>query len=187
MEGGRELIERARKGDSEARGELYLRFEEMLRAYLDRRTGPRLARAVSLSDLCQETFVGAMDALRVLPTGATIDDFRGILLRHARWMVGKQAEKHRGFRGESVLGDGVAADRVAGNEPSAGEVTRRDEASWLADLVEQLDPGQAAVVRLRLAGRSFADIAAELSIREGTARQRYLRGSRALRRMVEGR
>ena len=186
MDDGRDLIERARAGDSQARGELYVHFEGTLRSYLDRKTGAKLARAVSLSDLCQETFLGALDALRVLPSGATLDDFRGILLRHALWTVGKQVEKHRAFRGESVLGEAVPDARVPASEPSEGDVTRRDEAGWLAELVERLEAEQAAVVRLRLDGRSFAEIAAELSIREGTARQRYLRGSRALREMVEG-
>ena len=178
-------MQAARAGDRAARNALYERFEPRLRAYLARRVGKKLTRAVSVSDLCQDTFLQVLDALRVLPEDATLDDFQGLLFRHAQWIVGKQAEKHGGFRGEST--PGAAVDPVAppNDGRSKGEVTRLDELEWLRALVGTLPEDQAAVVRLRLDGRTFAEIARELGIRADGARQRYLRGSLALRRRVE--
>ena len=182
---GQALIEAARRGDGPARDVLYRRFESQLRGYLARRVGSRLARAVSLSDLSQDTFIGALDAMRVLPGDATLDDFRGILYQHAQWVLGKQVEKHRGFRGESILGDAPLEAGTPRAADTRGEVTRLDELEWLAALVERLPEDQRAVVRLRMEGCAFAEIAAVLGIQEDTARQRYLRGSLALRRLVE--
>jgi RNA polymerase sigma factor (sigma-70 family) len=179
------LIEAARRGESTAREELFHRFETPLRGYLSRKVGARLARAVSISDLCQDTFIGALDAMRVLADGATLDDFQAILYQHANWVVGKHVEKHRAFRGESILGDTPLDVGAAREERSRGEVTRLDELEWLRMLVERLPEEQRAVFQLRLEGRPFAEISAALGIQEDTARQRFLRGSLALRRLAQ--
>jgi len=180
-----ERLRRAREGDSDAVEDLYRHFEAPLRRYLDRKTGAALARAVSISDLCQETFVQALGALRVLPAHATFDDFRGVLFRHALWMLGKHAERNREFVGESVLGERSACDDAPQSERTSGELTRLDEIGWIREQLERLDPDHAAVLRLRFEGQSFAQIAAALDIREGAARQRFLRGSRELRRVMQ--
>ena len=48
-------------------------------------------------------------------------------------------------------------------------------------LLGRLEPKYADVVRLRLEGLAFADIAARLGTREDTARQRFARVMRVLR------
>ena len=181
------LIERARGGEARAREELYVRFERPLREYLNRTVGRRLSRAVSLSDLCQETFVRAFDALRILPDEATVDDFRGILWQHARWYVGKQVEKHKGFAGESALGELPLDEATPETLASAGDVTRLDELEWLHGLVERLPTDQAVVLRKRFAGHPFAVIGEDLGIPEDTARKRYLRATVALKKLIDSR
>lgn len=178
-------LARAREGDAAAVEALYRRFDAPLRRYLERKTGAALARAVSLSDLCQDTFLQALDALRVLPPHATFDDFRGVLFRHALWMLGKHADRHREFVGESVLGERDTPVDAPASERSSGELTRLDEIGWIREQLERLEPEQADVLRRRFEGQSFAEIAEALGIREGAARQRFLRGSRELRRLTQ--
>lgn len=185
-EAERALLSRARAGERAARDELYVRFRGTLEAYLGRKVGARLGRAVSLSDLSQDSFLQALGGLERLPERATFDDFRGLLFQHARWVLGKQVDRHRDFVGESIAGEGAASGRAQPGPESAGSVTQADETAWLVELVEALPKEQADVVRLRLEGLSFSEVAERLGIREGSARQRYLRGSRELRRRVEG-
>ncbi len=183
-EDDRQLIKRAREGDSAAREALFMRFERPVGDYLHRIVGERLARVVSNSDLTQEAFIQALDAMRVLPEDATSDDFLGILLQHARWLVGKQVEKHRAFQGES-MGNVTPSNRGDTPEVSTGAVTRQDEIEWLMGHIDRLPPKQATILRKRFSGVEFASIAAEFGISEEAAQKRYLRASLALKRLVD--
>ena len=59
--------------------------------------------------------------------------------------------------------------------------TRHDANRWLRALVSRLDEKYAGVVRLYLEGRTTAEIAEELGIREETARKRLTRAVAKLR------
>ena len=65
-------------------------------------------------------------------------------------------------------------------------MTQRDESRWLAEKVDQLPVKLAEVLRLRLMGREFAEIALELGQTEEATRKRYLRGLNQLRGRLRG-
>ena len=181
------VVASARRGDRNARAVLHERFADRLAAFLRGRVGPKLGRAVSISDLCQESFLRSYDALHTLPEGADGSDFEAILYRNARWVVGSQARKHKHFDGESAVDSGYAA-RIPDPDyaTNSGVVTREDEVRWLEAQVARLKRDQAAVVRRRLEGMAFERIAEELDISEYAARKRFLRGALELRRFAEG-
>ena len=78
------------------------------------------------------------------------------------------------------------AERVpdAGAAERTGEVTRVDRSEWLAAHVDRLAGASAEVLRMRLMGAEFADIARELDLKEDAVRRRYLRGINELRGLM---
>jgi len=181
------LVREARSGSIEAQESLYQAFVAPLRGYLTSRCGPQVVRAVSIDDLCQETFLRSFEAIGVLPHDAGIEAFRGLIFRNAGWLIGKTLRKFERQQGESAIGVPVA-DAI--HDPlgtrSQGTVTREDGEHWLFALIDRLESGHAAVLRLRMRGAQFDAIAEELEISVDAARKRYLRGSKLLRSMVDG-
>lgn len=174
-----ELLQRATAGDERARAELVAAHTERLHRYMARRSGARLRRDISTSDLVQEVFLRVFTALPAMPADASADTFRRWLYRHADWVManhGKAAARHHG---ESA---GDAAEReVVAKHSSTGAVTHADEVAWLQALLARLPSKYADVVRLRLEGMAFDDIGRRLGIAEEAARQRFARVLQALR------
>ncbi len=175
-----DLLARALDGSTEAHGELFDRMSPRLRAFFRKSVGKRLARAVSVSDLCQETFLRSLRVIETLPADARVRHFHGALYRNARWLVADQARRTHDFQGESAA-ESPGELLVGDSGHATGPVTSTDERRWLHEHVGALDPGIEAVVRLRMQGRSFADLARELGLKESTARKRFLRGALLLR------
>ena len=65
-----------------------------------------------------------------------------------------------------------------------GPVTLRDHNLWLRRLVSRLDHKYSSVLELYLDGRSFPEIASQLSITESSARKRFLRAARQAKEMT---
>jgi hypothetical protein len=142
--------------------------------------GRGLLRTTSIDDLEQEILLGTRAHVARLREGATMDDFLALLQQHARWAVGKAARARQGFEGESAV---VEKGRsLSSPDASMGPVTLEDERSWLQGRIDALEVGQAAVVRGRMAGKTFGQIGAELSIGEDAARKRYAVAAAALAR-----
>ena len=181
------LIQEAKAGSQSARGELFEQMSPALQGYLRRKVGQRLGRAVSISDIAQESFLRSFDELGRLERGAGMDDFKGLLYQHAQWLLGKAARKNRDFLGESVVGSPLPAtlrDRQA--SMTTGEVTRADRRGWLQRQIERLGPEDAQILQMRGRGMSFDEIATELDLQVATAQKRCLRASRRLRTLLEG-
>ncbi|MEM7309363.1 MAG: sigma-70 family RNA polymerase sigma factor [Planctomycetota bacterium] len=174
---GAELVRRAQAGEPEALNELLERASPAVRRALQRLVGARLARQVSLSDLEQEVLLQGVQAVRRLPAGAGPEDLLALLLQHARWSVGRAAERRVGPERES-LGAVEAAPRPAS---SLGAITRADELSWFRRRIVALETPLRDVVLGRLEGRTFREIGAELGIGEEAARKRYLRAALSLK------
>lgn len=173
------LLERASSGDRAARDELMRRFEVELKTYTTQRLGLKLRRQWSVADVCQEVFLQVFRGLDTLPADASLDTFKGRLFQNAIWMIDRMARRGARFAGESAGND---LERAA---DASGGVTRTDELEWLKALAERLrDPYRSVLVR-RLAGRGFAEIAAELGDSEAAVRKRYVRAFRMLREIVE--
>ncbi|MBJ01570.1 MAG: hypothetical protein CMK00_01725 [Planctomycetes bacterium] len=178
-DGHRDLIGRALNGSTAAREQLLHLCTPELSRFVARSMGGHLKRAYSVEDICQDTFLRALGALDALPSGADYNDFRGVLYQHAHWVLARKGRQAGLFRGESA-GD---ADRVeARANATEGEVTRADERAYLGAAVARLTPDLARVVRLRLDGLSFSEIAKATATPEGTLRKRFMRASKAIRK-----
>lgn len=176
------LLEAARAGDPAARDRLAALVAPELRGFTDRHMGARLKRHLSISDVCQDVIVQALDALPALRPEATLDDFRRVLFQRARWLLldrGRGAQRHAG---ESVAPD---ADSPQEQGTRTGLVTRGDELRHLRALVERLDPRYGDVIALRIEGRRFAEIAVAQNDTESNVRKRYQRAVAALRHQLE--
>ena len=181
----RALIEVARRGDRSAQDRLIQRCAPSLENYLGRQMGAGLRRYASVSDLGQEVLLRAIHVMDRLPEDASFADFERLLRRQARWLATDHARAARNFAGESAAEVPLDEARDPRSVESRGSVTNSDEAVWFAGLVDRLDPDLAEVVRLRLDGLSFAEIASRTGIELNAARKRYLRAAGRLRRLGE--
>jgi hypothetical protein len=77
------LVAAAKDGDLEARGTLLTRYESLVRGYLQKRMGEKLARYATVDDLLQEVLLRGAQAIEKLRPGARGEDLRGLLLMHA--------------------------------------------------------------------------------------------------------
>jgi RNA polymerase sigma-70 factor (ECF subfamily) len=170
-----ELVERARRGDGDAFGELVRANQEIAfrTAYLITRN------AADAEDAAQDAFLKAHRALHRFRRGAPL---RPWLLR----IVANEARNRRRSAGRR---DALAL-RAAAHAPSGdaapspeGQAIAADDRRRLLARVEALPEDQ----RLVVACRAFLDLsehetAAVLGVREGTVKSRY---SRALDRLRE--
>ncbi len=176
------LVEAARGGDCGARDVLFRLSERFLRRYISLQAGPKLRRFLSLSDMCQDTYLRALMGLERLREGATPEDFRALLLTQARWAVQDRARQVKRLAGESSAPEGLSA--AADSKPRTGVVTRADELEQLRKHLLQLPEPYADVLRLRAEGMTRAAIAERLGISHEAVKKRLLRGSVKLRELV---
>lgn len=170
-----ELMQRVRAGDREAFSELVDRHKDAVVNYLARLTGDR-DRA---EDLAQETF------LRLFRSAASYTEqgfLRAFLFRIATNLV--RSEERREKRLRLLM---PFLGRREHDEPSA------PSGLLLQELHRQV-AGAVATLPLRyrvplvlheIEGWSYADIAQELSCREGTVKSRIHRGRQHLRQKLE--
>ena len=152
-------------------------WEARMPTSVSRERGIHLRRTASVADLRQETLTSLLAVLPHLREGALLEDVRALANQHTGWILARQGRCARHFDGESTLhADGLRAITPSAGAPSTGAVTARDQERWLAERVEQLDPDQAAVVRLRLEGREFEEIGRELGIPAAPRRSSACRG-----------
>lgn len=180
------LLQRALAGDAEAQRQLVDDNAAALRRYLDRRMGARLRRAVSAADLSQDVFARVFAAMAAMPAEATARSFRLWLFRHANFVLANHGGKAQRAVGESAVAPGDVDVPAAVGDSSTGDVTRGDQVAWLRALLDRLEPKYRDVVRLRLEGLSFGEIAAQLDLQAATARQRFARVMRVLKEQHGG-
>lgn len=181
------VLRRAFSGSREAKEELVLRYGPELRAFIESKTGPKLRRHISVSDLTQETFMKVFRAsLKTIPEGETLEGFRRRLFQNAIWMIRRQAKRYRRAVGESSCPE---TPRELGTDPTKerGEVTRADELAWLLLLSSRIGEKYGDILRLRAQGKEFSEIARALEITEQAARKRCERAIRALREALKAR
>ncbi|MBK8101009.1 MAG: RNA polymerase sigma factor [Planctomycetes bacterium] len=176
------LLQQARDGDPAAWQSLVDGHRPKLQRYLIRRMGVRLRRCCSVSDLAQEVFTRMLQAIQAAPEDAAEATFQRWLFRHADWVLA-----NRGLQARRHFGESAVPTSASVSSPATGPVTRQDEAAWLQRLLAHLDPAHGEVVRLRLAGATFAVIGERLGITEANARQRFSRVVRELAATRAGR
>ncbi len=188
--GQRETVERwisgARREDHEAIDGLCRHYEPRVRAYVQARVGPRLARWVEPADIVQGVLFEVLGALGRVPAQATERDLLRRLLRTARSRIQDAARRHARDAGETAMP--VAPSQIRREPASMGSVSREDEKRWIHELVAWLPEKYREVVRLcALEERSFVEAGRELGTTPDAVRMRYERARRMLGEKLEAR
>lgn len=170
------LVERARRGDDEAR-------EALVRRYLPDvyRVTSRILRDRDLAeDAAQDAMVNALGGLHGFRGDAA---FRTWLLRIAV-NAARSLGRRQGRRREISL---VDADDPPSRAPDpAAQTVTRTEVERVEALLEQLPPKQRMAVALRAQqGLAYPEIAVALSCSEGAARVNYHLGIKRLRELCK--
>lgn len=169
-----EVLARAQAGDSEAFGELYDRYVDIVSRYVGARVG---SRALA-EDLTSETFLRALRRIDSFTWQGR--DLGSWLVTIARNLVADHYSSSR-VRREVVTGDVVevgAGQRVDGPEDS---VVSRLDARALRAAVERLAPEQRECVRLRfLSEMSVRETAEAMNRNDGAVRALQYRALRSL-------
>jgi RNA polymerase sigma-70 factor (ECF subfamily) len=177
----RDLMARVCRGEARAAAEMFHQFEAQVRLEVHMRLrDPRLRRLIDEADVCQSVMLSFFVRARLGEYDLTDpNELRRLLAGMARNKVAAQARRHsadrRDFRRAAGLG---AADAVpaAGDTPSqlvAGE-------ELLREVRARLSAEEGRIAELRGAGRSWAEVAAELG---GSADARRVQFQRAVARV----
>lgn len=168
------LIERARRGDTEAFGELVWRYRDTVYTLAVRLVGPDLA-----PDVTQEALIRAWRAMPRFRGDAALGTWLHRITVNTAWTMRKRAARHETSQLEESI-----EDPDAGPEHAGILVGVRAE---LRDALEQLTPGQRAVLVLRdVYGWTHAEVSRELGITQTTAKVRLHRARKRLRELLEG-
>jgi len=172
-----ELVERARRGEAEAYGELYRRYFDPIFRYL--RT--RVADEGDAEDLAATVFLRAYQSLgRYRERGWPFSAFLYQIARHAL------VDHYRRPRDEADLAE---AERIGSGERIEDDVGRRETVARIRKALAGLTPDYQEVIRLRLLLDLPTETAAQWMGRsEGALRVLLYRALEALRkRLGEGR
>ncbi len=168
-----ELLERARKGDRDALGELMEKFREMLKGVARQELSVRLQVRVDPSDAVQATFLEAHRDLNHF-RGEEIGQFVAWLQQILHNNILQSVEMHqqaqkRSINRESPLRDsdsnGPGMNNVLDSKQSSPShiAVRQERAQRLLLAMESLPPDQQKAARLRfLEGLSLDQIAEEM-------------------------
>ncbi len=167
------LVDRARRGDRDAFGELVWRHQDTVYTLAMRLVGPDLA-----ADVAQEALIRAWKAIPRFRGEASFSTWLHRITVNTAWTHRKRAARHVAAELEDTLVD-------SGQTPEhAGEVA--DLRGRLVAAIELLSPGQRAVLVLRdVSGWSHAEIARELGITQTTAKVRLHRARTRLQSLLE--
>jgi RNA polymerase sigma-70 factor, ECF subfamily len=167
------LIERARRGDAEAFGQLVWRYRDTVYTLAVRLVGPDLA-----PDVTQEALIRAWRAMPRFRGDAALGTWLHRITVNTAWTMRKRAARLETTQLEDSL-----EDPDTGPEHAGVLVGVRAD---LRAALEQLTPGQRAVVVLRdVYGWSHSEVSHELGITQTTAKVRLHRARKRLRELLE--
>jgi len=150
---------------------LWHRFKPELRAYVNRKMGPRARRWDDPEDLVQEVLWEVLASSDRLAMVRDESHLRARLFRTAKYRILDRLRRRQRDAGVSAIPQGKGE---SGSENH--EITRLDQDRMIRELVERLPDSHGEVVRLcALEGLSFAEVAERLGILPGTVRKRYNR------------
>ncbi|HLE61372.1 MAG TPA: RNA polymerase sigma factor [Thermoanaerobaculaceae bacterium] len=168
------LIERARRGDAEAFGELVWRYRDTVHTLAVRLVGPDLA-----PDVTQEALIRAWRAMPRFRGDAALGTWLHRITVNTAWTMRRRAARHETAQLEESI-----EDPQSGPEHAGVLVGVRAD---LRGALEQLTPGQRAVLVLRdVYGWTHAEVSRELGITQTTAKVRLHRARKRLRELLEG-
>lgn len=190
-----QVLDRAKKGDESAKGELLNRFRPYLNVIAQRLLDERLQGRMDFSDVVQTTF---MEAARDFESfrGDSVESLLAWLRNILKNNVSTAHQQHlaamkRSARKETVLrvasesgGSSLGmADIIPSESSSPSQRMMRDEAAVvLASCLEQIPETQRDAIRMRyLEGMSLRDISIRMEKSEMAVAGLLKRGLRALR------
>lgn len=191
----RPLLDRLARGDTDALGALFARYQDQLRRMIDLRLDRRLRGRVSTSDVVQETYIDAQKRVRHFLDKPELPFFVWLRLVAGQRLV----EVHRQHLGAQMRGaarevsldrGGMAtassaclADRLADRASSPSHAARRGERRTLLEqMLDGLDPIDREVLALRhFEELSNREVAAILGLENAAASKRYVRALARLR------
>jgi RNA polymerase sigma-70 factor, ECF subfamily len=194
------LLDRARHGDSEPRGQLLQLYRNYLTILATTQLDHRLRRRMSASDLVQETMLAAhqdFSRFRGASERELLAWLRQILINCLHHAIETHFKaKMRDVRREtSVEQVSAALDRsvvsfaqvLADHGPSPSAPMReRERAVAFADQLAKLRPQYRDVIVLRnLQGLSFEEVAERMDRKAGTVRMLWLRAIEKLKQVYE--
>lgn len=172
------LIDRARRGDTDAFGELVWRYRDTVYTLAVRLVGPDLA-----GDVAQEALIRAWRAMPRFRGEAALGTWLHRITVNTAWTLRKRAARHATQQLDDAVLDTTVDHTTTGPE-KAGEML--DLRAGLRDAIEQLSPGQRSVLVLRdVYGWSHAEVARELGITHTTAKVRLHRARKRVRALME--
>jgi RNA polymerase sigma-70 factor (ECF subfamily) len=177
----RDLMARVCRGDARAAEELVGQFEAQVRLEVQMRLrDPRLRRLLDAADACQSVMLSFFVRARLGEYDISDpNELQRLLAGMARNKVAAQARRHsagrRDFRRAAAL---AGADAVPAGGGSPSQVVAADE--LLGELRARLSAEEGRIAELRGAGRSWAEVAAELG---GSADGRRVQFQRAVARV----
>lgn len=194
------LLDEARRGGTEALGDLLQLYRNYLTVLATTQLDRRLRRRMSPSDLVQETLLGAHRDVAQF-RGSTEREFlawlRQILINclHHAIEIHLRAKKRDARREISIEQVSAALDRSAANfgqvladpgpSPSV-PVRQRERAVALADQLAKLRPQYRDVIILRnLQELSFEEVADRMHRKPGAVRMLWLRAIEKFRQVYE--
>jgi RNA polymerase sigma-70 factor (ECF subfamily) len=192
------LLDRAGRGDPEARAALLVRHRERLRQMIAVRMDRRLLARIDPSDVVQDALIDAHAKLpqylqnRPLPfypwlRQLALERLVKLHLRHVRSQkrsVTREAAPAAGLPEDSVLE--LAARLAAGGTTPSAHLVRDELQARVRQALLRLAPRDREILVLRhLEQLSMAEIAAVLAITEGAARVRHVRALERVRALLE--
>ncbi len=168
-------VERARRGDRDAFGDLYRRFAPLVHGVLLARLPPG-----EVPDLVQEVFLLALRKLAALADGAAFGPWVATLARRAAADHYRGPERRFGFARAPEL-------RTARESEPATAPGLTAEGLAVLQAMARLPEAYRETLVLRLVeGLSGAEIAARTGLTEGSVRVNLTRGMKRLRALLEG-
>lgn len=173
-----DIVRRAQGGDSEAFGELYDRYVDVVYRYVHY----RVSSTALAEDLTSETFLRALR--RITSYTWQGRDFGAWLVTIARNLIADHYKSGR-YRMEVATSDLVEAGADRSEEGPEGEVLAGLTNAALLDAVKQLNSEQQECIALRfLQGMSVAETAQIMGKNEGAIKALQYRAVKSLSRLL---
>lgn len=170
------LVERVRRGDHEALGQVYDEHHEHVRAFARRLLGEHAAA----EDLVQETFLALPSSLSAYRGEGPLRSFvLSMAVNHARHHV-RAAMRRRAVHDRSALASTATLPRTPEDE-----LVRREVAAKLTRALDRLSVDQRiAIVLCEVEQRTCGEVAEILGAPEATVRTRVFHGKKRLRDLL---
>ena len=190
------LLERAQGGDKAAVGELLLGSHDPLTQYLARRMPVRYQHVLDVDDVLQETFAVAFRDIgkcERMSEASFLAWLRTVAEHRLQDEIKRLESKKRGGKARRVTlavatSDAIAEliQIVAGNDPTASNLARSDEARQaLVVAVSALPEDQRLAIQMRyLEGKDVEEVAQELGRTPGAVRALSDRARNKLRGLI---